>query len=216
MDHYSETSETWNKLALQYEALFMDLHIYDESYDAFCNALSKPGSRLLEIGCGPGNITKYVLKKRPDLKILGTDVSPAMIERARINNPGNDFKVMDCRDLDALEYCFDGIVSGFCLPYLSGADVSGFITACAKHLETGGILYLSFVPGDPRQSAYQVNSQGDRMFFNYHAPEKVSALLSLNHFETLKSFSIIYKNGNKAEQVHSVMIARKKVNEDNI
>ena len=87
MDNYQETFETWNKLASLYQDKFMDLELYNESYDAFCNSIAKENANILEIGCGPGNITKYLLLKRPNYQIYGIDVAPNMIELARQNNP---------------------------------------------------------------------------------------------------------------------------------
>jgi tRNA G46 methylase TrmB len=66
MDIYKETAATWNKIALLYQGRFMQLDIYNETYDFFCNSISKNAPAILEIGCGPGNITKYLLSKRPD------------------------------------------------------------------------------------------------------------------------------------------------------
>ena len=76
MDNYKETFETWNKITTLYQNKFMDLDLYNDTYDSFCNSLSKENSSILEIGCGPGNITKYLLEQRPDLLILGIDVAP--------------------------------------------------------------------------------------------------------------------------------------------
>jgi trans-aconitate methyltransferase len=81
----------------------MDLSIYNESYDFFCNALPTLSSSLLEIGCGPGNITKYIIEKNPSLQILATDVSPNMIELAKENVPQVDFQILDARSLDAIK-----------------------------------------------------------------------------------------------------------------
>lgn len=60
-NRYKETFETWNKGASMYQDKFMDLDLYNENYDFFCDSLNKPNSKILEIGCGPGNITKYIL-----------------------------------------------------------------------------------------------------------------------------------------------------------
>ncbi len=126
MDNYQETFETWNKLASLYQDKFMDLELYNESYDAFCNSIAKDNAKILEIGCGPGNITKYLLSKRPNYQIYGIDVAPNMIELARENNPTARFDVMDCRNISEINQDFDGIVCGFCLPYLSEGDGENF------------------------------------------------------------------------------------------
>ena len=103
LDPYQITISTWNKIAKVYQEKFMDLSIYNESYDFFCNALPTLSSSLLEIGCGPGNITKYIIEKNPSLQILATDVSPNMIELAKENVPQVDFQILDARSLDAIK-----------------------------------------------------------------------------------------------------------------
>lgn len=60
MDNYEETFETWNKVASLYQEKFMDLDLYDDTYETVCGSVSKDKAALLEIGCGPGNITKYL------------------------------------------------------------------------------------------------------------------------------------------------------------
>ena len=58
MDRYKETFETWNKMASLYQERFMDLDLYNETYDFICNAVVKEKAKILEIGCGPGNISR--------------------------------------------------------------------------------------------------------------------------------------------------------------
>ena len=83
VDTYKETFDTWNKVAKLYQEKFMDLDLYDDTYDTFCAELPIENATILEIGCGPGNITKYLLNKRPDFRIEGIDISPNMIELAK-------------------------------------------------------------------------------------------------------------------------------------
>jgi len=40
-------------------------------------------AKVLELACGPGNITKCLLSKRPDLEILATDIAPNILELAK-------------------------------------------------------------------------------------------------------------------------------------
>ena len=62
MNKYEVNIATWNKLANLYENMFMNLDLYNESYDTLCNLLPQDNPNILEIGSGPGNITKYLLK----------------------------------------------------------------------------------------------------------------------------------------------------------
>ena len=102
MDRYKETFDTWNKVASIYQDKFMDMALYNDTYDYICNSIAKPKAKLLEIGCGPGNITKYLLSKRPDFDIFGIDIAPNMIELAKKNNPTANFDIMDSRQINNL------------------------------------------------------------------------------------------------------------------
>lgn len=210
MDTYKETFETWNKIASLYQAKFMDLDLYNESYDLFCNSINNEKAKLLEIGCGPGNITRYLLSKRPDFTIYGIDISPNMIELAKANNPSASFDVMDCREISIIQSKFDGVVCGFCFPYLSQSDVSKLISDCYNLLTTGGVLYMSFVEGEPGKSGFQSGNSGDRAYFYYHRLKNINQLLVDNNFEKTDTFIVRYKKDNDTEDIHTVLIAKKK------
>lgn len=113
MDNYQITFQTWNKIADLYQEKFMDLDLYNDSYDLFCKQIKVHQAHILEIGCGPGNITKYLLEKRPDFQLLGTDIAPNMIVLAKKNNPTAEFQVMDARHIHQLSQKYDGIICGF-------------------------------------------------------------------------------------------------------
>ena len=110
MDSYQITYQTWNKVASLYQDRFMDLSTYNDTYDKFCDLIKKQNPAVFEIGCGPGNITRYLLMKRPDFRMEAIDVAPGMIELAKKNNPKAHFRVMDCRQIGTLSKKFDAIV----------------------------------------------------------------------------------------------------------
>ena len=180
-----ETFDTWNKIAEIYQEKFMDLKIYDKSYLEFCELIKVEKAKVLDVGCGPGNITKRLLSFRSDLEILGIDYSPNMIELAAKNNPTAKFKRMDCRGLHELNTSFDAIICGFCLPYLNADDCEKLIENCFNLLTPNGLLYISFVEGEPEKSTYQVGSNGDRIYFNFHLLNVVRNNLQANKFEIL-------------------------------
>src|SRR5690554_6096738 len=169
MDRYKETFDTWNNIASIYQDKFMELDLYNDTYDFICSVIDKPKANILEIGCGPGNITKYLLSKRPDFNIFGIDIAPNMIELAKKNNPTASFTIMDSRQISTLKTNYDGIVCGFCLPYLSQTDTIKLISDCYKLLNENGLIYLSFVEGDPNNSNFKVGSSGDRTYFYFHS-----------------------------------------------
>ena len=209
MDHYKETFETWKKLATRYEERFMDLDLYNDTYDHICNSIKKPNGRILEIGCGPGNITKYLLSKRPDFDIFGIDIAPNMIELAKKNNPSARFAVMDCRQIDQISEKYDGIVAGFCLPYLSQADSRKFIADCYSLLNEGGLIYISFVEGDPNKSGFQVSKSGDRSYFYYYQLDELKKNLIEIDFGVLTVFKVEYTNSANQIDFHTIISANK-------
>jgi 2-polyprenyl-3-methyl-5-hydroxy-6-metoxy-1,4-benzoquinol methylase len=209
VDRYKETFDTWNKVAKLYQEKFMDLDLYDDTYDTFCEEVNIENATILEIGCGPGNITKYLLNKKADFRIEGIDISPNMIELAKANNPTADFKVMDCREIDKLQSKFNGIVCGFCFPYLSEYDSSKMIKDCTTLLKDKGVLYISFVEGDYLKSGFQIASSGDRTYFYFHTLDSITKELKDCRFETIKLFHKNYKKNLATEEIHTVIIARK-------
>jgi trans-aconitate methyltransferase len=71
MDQYEETFKTWEKVADLYDEKFMDFELYNESYDFFCKLIQDEQPKILDIGCGPGNISRYLQNKLPKSKITG-------------------------------------------------------------------------------------------------------------------------------------------------
>jgi len=167
MDKTKIAVEVFDKLAELYQQKFMDVSIYSESLDLFCKVLPK-NAEVLELACGPGNITSYLLKNRPDLKICGTDLAPNMIRLAKQNNPSAEFGIMDCREISRLEKKYDAIMCGFCLHYLSKEETIKLIQDALTLLNTGGFLYLSTMEDEYSKSGLRRGSTGDEIFMHYH------------------------------------------------
>ena len=202
---YQITFKTWGKIADLYQDTFMDLNIYDPSYDSFCSALTQKAPSILEVGCGPGNVSKYIINKLKNPNWTGIDISPQMIELARLNNPSAKFMVMDGRSINAFTNPFDAVICGFFVPYLTKVDLAEFIASCAGTIKPNGILYLSFVEGEDHESGLQKGSTGDEMYFYYHQLNYIEQELSHHGFSSIQVTHVDYNE----TQVHTLVIATK-------
>ncbi len=209
MDRYKETFNTWNNVASIYQDKFMDMDLYNDTYDYICNAVAKQNAKLLEIGCGPGNITKYLLSRRPDFDIFGIDIAPNMIELARKNNPAARFAVMDSRQIGSLDNKYDGIIAGFILPYLSPDETNELISNAYDLLNENGLIYLSFVEGDPDQSGFKAGS-GGRVYFQFHNLDDLKTQLIKTKFDQIETFKVEYKIAETEYDIHTILTAKKK------
>lgn len=202
----SETFETWNKMADLYQSKLGNLTIYNDTYDFICESLTKNRAKILDVGCGPANISNYILSKRPDFIIHGVDISHNMIEIAKKNIPNATFYVMDCRKINAIQEQFDVILSGFCLPYLSEKEAKNFILDSYNLLNENGYLYISFVNGYIENSGFKSSSYG-RVYFYYHNLENIKNYLYSLNFKDINVFEIEFRKDPK--EIHTIVIANK-------
>lgn len=209
MDKYEQSAQTWNSLARIYEEKFMHLDYYNESYDIFCELVDKEDAAILETGSGPGNICHYILQKHPGWKWLGTDVAPAMVELANNNNPAAHFEVMDARDIAKIDRSFDGIISGFCLPFLSQEDCSRFFKDSNLLMPGKGVLYLSFVEGNYEDSTLKTGSTGQSTYFHYHPMPVIEAQLQEAGFAISKVMHVQFKRNESDSETHTIVVAVK-------
>lgn len=201
---------TFNQAAQVYQEKFMDLSLYHDSFDQFCSLIAAPNARVLDIGCGPGNISRYLLSQRPDFILEGIDLAPNMIELARQNNPGARFSVMDCRHISQLPGTYHAVMCGFCMPYLSKTDCQKLIRDCATLLEPGGIVYFSTMEGDYSQSGYRSSSDGKyKTYMYFHEAELLRRMMERAGFE-LKAFKRQAYPGTGEPQVYDLIFIGRK------
>lgn len=209
MNRSEENAKTWNKLVDWYEQNFMEFELYNESYDVFCQLINQAQASIFEIGCGPGNICHYISKKQNEWHWLGIDTAAEMLVRARKNNPTKEFKQMDALSISSLQQKFDGMIVGFCLPYLSSDEVQKLIKDAYHLLKTKGLLYLSFVQGEVKDSKIQKNGDGDEMHFFYHNRPTIENQLEENYFKICWCQVLDYTASSGRKENHHILIAEK-------
>ncbi|AGZ40480.1 class I SAM-dependent methyltransferase [Actinoplanes friuliensis] len=101
-----------------------------------------PGSRVLDVGTGPGRLPLAIAATFPDLRVDGVDLAPEMISLARrlAADTSVTFTVGDVARLPFPDETFDLIVSS--LSQHHWADVDGGIRDLHRVLRPGGRLWI--------------------------------------------------------------------------
>ena len=210
MDKQLQTVSIYNKHVDEYIEKFMPMDLYNDTYDYLLNCLP-PSASIVELGCGPGNVIKYFLTQKPELKILGVDLAPEMLRKAAIINPNVQFKLLDVRNISVIKQKFDAVVLAFCLPYLSYEDLDGFFLNLRKLTLTNGYIYLSCMEGNKEQSGFEKTSftGENELYIYYHQRENLESKLNGNGFEIRKFDTKDYLEQDGSVTIDLIYIAQK-------
>jgi ubiquinone/menaquinone biosynthesis C-methylase UbiE len=207
MDHSKQASQLFDKLAGLYQSKYMNVSAYEPALNNFISLLTAPSPAILEIACGPGNVTKHILAVNPKLNVFGIDLAPGMIELAKLNCPGAQFEVMDCRQINSLLNTYDGVIVSFCLPYLNKTESQQLLKDIAALLKPGGKLYLSTIEGPHQNSGYKKASTGDEIFLNYYELADLAYFMSQARLQIISTERVSFAYGNN--DIDLVLVAGK-------
>ncbi|WP_285162611.1 class I SAM-dependent DNA methyltransferase [Shewanella goraebulensis] len=215
MEKVQETVATFNKMAEKYQDKYMDCNLYSHSLDKLCEYIyqlqlndvtsNKACNEIsvLEVGCGPGNVSCYLSNWRnPDkellpIKIYGFDLAPNMVRLANANNPQHHYDVLDMQEILTLKAQFDRdlfnvAVCAFSIPYLNQQALKRFIEDMPQLLAKKSILFISFMAGDYKKSMAQESASGDRVHMYYYEAKDLARLLTDNGFEVIEQYTKDY------------------------
>lgn len=95
------------------------------------------GQRAVDFGCGAGRSTRFV--RQLGLEIIGIDIAPEMVAKAKSLDPSGDYRVIQNDDLSGFEVgAYDLIVSLFTFD-----NISGFLTKMRLFRNLGALLNAS-------------------------------------------------------------------------
>jgi SAM-dependent methyltransferase len=187
------TTGAFDRSAKAYENRFMDVSPYGESIGLFMKHLGDR-DRILDLGCGPGNMAAHLLRSLASLEIFGVDLSTEMICLARKNVPAALYAVSDIRALPFAKKSFDGIIASFCLPFLYDQEASALIEGMAHCLKDRGHIYLSTMMG--RGYGYETTgfSGDEKIFFNYYSRNFLEGEFHLKGLDIISCREQDYRN----------------------
>jgi len=139
---------TYDAVAAKYEARFVDeLRSKPRDRELLEAFALSAGDPIAEIGCGPGHIGAFVRHLgRPDHRVVGVDLSPAMVGLA--TKRLDAALVADMRSLPFAADTFGGLLAFYSLIHLRRAELEPALRGFFRVLRPGGRVLFTAHEGD--------------------------------------------------------------------
>jgi ubiquinone/menaquinone biosynthesis C-methylase UbiE len=130
--------------SLVYDAPLVQRVTYRPPQEAVLRALAAaPPARVLDVGCGTGQLAARVARAFPATDVVGCDFSRGMLRRARARRRRGAFVQGDAGRLPFGDGCFDAVVSTEAFHWFPAPDAA--LREFRRVLAPGGRLLLVFV-----------------------------------------------------------------------
>jgi ubiquinone/menaquinone biosynthesis C-methylase UbiE len=179
-DVYALNKEVYDSVAGIYANEHFNFDFWKVAYNDFMHSV-RPGSRVLDVGCGPGRDVKYLTDH--GYSVIGVDYSEGMLEEARKRVPGGDFRKMDMRRIDFQANEFDAVWACASLLHVRKADAPEVLAGFRRVLKPEGILCVMVKQGEGEMMK-RYPGRPDR-FLVYYNEAELKQLLDGNGFAVL-------------------------------
>lgn len=139
MDHKKLIQDTYNQIADLYTDRYFDISSDTDLVDRFLKQLPAQ-AKILDIGCGPGNFTQYLVSK--GFQVEGIDIAAEMLRVARTHLPQVTFTQGDLSALPYPDQSFDAVFSAYSLIHVAQADIAKTIIGLQRILTSKGLVFV--------------------------------------------------------------------------
>lgn len=137
MNKVEQSIKVYDAIAQKYADTF-DVDFSDNPrIDKFVDYLPKD-ALVIDVGCGTGIVTKYIQSK--GVQVSGIDLSTSMLEIAKKNHSGIEFRQEDIRSMQYPKDHFDGIWAGHSLFHLTRDEFGDALFKFNKMLKDKGVF----------------------------------------------------------------------------
>lgn len=178
-DNEQHVAQVYGEIAPAYEALFPALHRYEDAVERFLADAVAPGARVLDVGCGPGHLTRGL---EASVEVVGLDVSPEMVALAREGRPSGTYRVHSYRQPVPPELGrFDVALAVGCLDFCD--DLGRVLGHLSAALKPGGRLLFTVLerrPGLEGHEAAQreISTAGPSVTLSFYSFEETAHALA--------------------------------------
>lgn len=142
-----------------------------EILDRFAERV-RPLGPVRDLGAGPGHLTRYLHDR--GVEIEGIDLSPRMVELARLQNPEIPFTQADFRSLPIESATLGGVIAFYSLIHLPRDEVVAALQEIRRVLKPSGLLLIAFHIGHHVEHRDEWWGHPISLDFTYFDPEPMT------------------------------------------
>src|SRR3954453_657488 len=131
----------------------------------------RAGMRVLDVGCGPGGLTRELVERTSAERVAAIDPSPQFDEACRARFPGADVRDGGAEDLPWADGAFDAALASLVIAFMRDPDAGlremarvtrpgGTVALCMWDIAGGGMTMLSTFWAAAK--ALDATTQGER------------------------------------------------------
>lgn len=193
-----DLKSTYNKIAKEWTKDHEGQAWWTEGVNEYVSLL-KPGFSILDVGCGSGLKSKYLIEK--GFKVTGIDFSEEMIKLCNENVPAGKFFVKDIAQPLELNTVSDGVFAQAILLHIPKKKISGVLANILEPLKTGGYLYVAVKEqpaNKPDEEILKENDYGYKYerFFSYFTLDELKNILNRNGMQVVYEKITPFENKN--------------------
>jgi ubiquinone/menaquinone biosynthesis C-methylase UbiE len=173
-----DTVEAYDDTAAAYAERWFDFRL-TRDMARFVRYL-QPGTRVLDVGCGPGRDLLWLVEQGFDA--VGVDLSFQMLTQGRTRGVVVPFIQADMRCLPFRGGSFGGIWACASLLHIPKDRAGDVLRELARVLRAGP-LYLSVKRGEGE--SWVEDGRGSRFFFAYYTPTEIRSLVERSGLQLL-------------------------------
>ena len=187
MQEQQNIIECYDKTAKNYADKFMDelskKHSDRMLLKAFASGNIDKG-KFIDLGCGPGQTTKY-LSDCGIMDLVGTDLSPAMIDVAKEINPTLHFETADMLSLNYPDKTFAAAVAFYAIVHFDYDQLEIALKEIKRVLKDKGEFLFSFHIGNTITHMDEFLGHQVNIDFHFFETHKVLDLLTAAGFDPI-------------------------------
>jgi SAM-dependent methyltransferase len=136
--------DSWSR---GYDAAIAQRLAYRPVHDAVLQALDPAAGRVLDIGCGTGELARRIRDEHPATAVVGCDFSAGMLAHAQAKNQAASWVQGDACRLPFRDGSFDVVISTEAFHWFPDQDAA--LREAWRVLAPGGRLLLALIAGPP-------------------------------------------------------------------